>query len=153
MRVLGIDCGSHRTGYGVIDSDGLAHHMVAAGVILTDRKSPFEQRLLAIAGGLRRLIRVRKKYPVFGRGSLKFVACENRRVVAYLREYQGQKVLVVNNLSGFAQPAELDLRSCQGEIPVELLGNHPFPMIGDKPYLVTLSPHSFFWFRVEKSTP
>jgi crossover junction endodeoxyribonuclease RuvC len=57
VRVLGIDCGSHRTGYGVIDSDGLAHHMVAAGVILTDRKSPFEQRLLAIAGGLRRLIR------------------------------------------------------------------------------------------------
>jgi crossover junction endodeoxyribonuclease RuvC len=57
VRVLGIDCGSQRTGYGVIDSDGLAHHMVAAGVILADRKSPFEQRLLAIAGGLRRLIR------------------------------------------------------------------------------------------------
>jgi crossover junction endodeoxyribonuclease RuvC len=57
VRVLGIDCGSQRTGYGVIDSDGLAHHMVAAGVILADRKSPFERRLLAIAGELRRLIR------------------------------------------------------------------------------------------------
>ncbi len=57
MRVLGIDCGSHRTGYGVIDSDGLTHHMVAAGVILADRKSRFEQRLLAIAGELRQLIR------------------------------------------------------------------------------------------------
>ena len=56
MRVLGIDCGSERTGYGVIDSDGLDHRMVAAGVISTDRKRPFEQRLLEIAGGLRRLI-------------------------------------------------------------------------------------------------
>ena len=56
MRVLGIDCGSERTGYGVIDSDGLDHRMVAAGVIRTDRKRPFEQRLLEIAGGLRRLI-------------------------------------------------------------------------------------------------
>ena len=56
MRVLGIDCGSERTGYGVIDSDGLDHRMVAAGVIRTDRKRPFGQRLLEIAGGLRRLI-------------------------------------------------------------------------------------------------
>jgi len=54
--VLGIDCGSQRTGYGVIESDGLKHRMVAAGVISTDRKSPFEERLLTIAGGLRRLI-------------------------------------------------------------------------------------------------
>jgi crossover junction endodeoxyribonuclease RuvC len=57
VRVLGIDCGSRCTGYGVIDSDGLEHRMVAAGVILTDRRSPFEQRLLTIAGELRRLIR------------------------------------------------------------------------------------------------
>jgi crossover junction endodeoxyribonuclease RuvC len=56
VRVLGIDCGSERTGYGVIDSDGVEHRMVAAGVIRTDRKRPFERRLLEIAGELRRLI-------------------------------------------------------------------------------------------------
>ena len=56
MRVLGIDCGSERTGYGVIDSDGLHHRMVAAGVIKTDTKRTFESRLLEIASGLRRLI-------------------------------------------------------------------------------------------------
>jgi crossover junction endodeoxyribonuclease RuvC len=56
VRVLGIDCGSERTGYGVIDSDGLDHRMIAAGVIRTNPKHAFEQRLLEIAGGLRRLI-------------------------------------------------------------------------------------------------
>ena len=56
MRVLGIDCGSERTGYGVIESDGLDHRMIAAGVIRTKPKDAFEQRLLEIAGGLRRLI-------------------------------------------------------------------------------------------------
>ncbi len=56
MRVLGIDCGSERTGYGVIESDGLDHRMIAAGVIRTNPKEPFERRLLAIAGGLRRII-------------------------------------------------------------------------------------------------
>jgi len=57
VRVLGIDCGSARTGYGVIESDGAEHRMVAAGVIRTDAKSPFERRLLQIAGELRGLIR------------------------------------------------------------------------------------------------
>jgi maltose alpha-D-glucosyltransferase/alpha-amylase len=98
---------------------------------------------------LRRLIRVRKKYPVFGRGTLKFVPCENRRVVAFLREYEGQTLLIVSNLSSFAQPAELDLQGFQGRVPVELLGNHAFPAIDERPYFLTLSPHSFFWFRLD----
>ena len=55
--MLGIDCGSERTGYGVIDSDGQAHRMVAHGVIRTDPRWPFEKRLHEIAGGLRRLLR------------------------------------------------------------------------------------------------
>ena len=56
MRVLGIDCGSERTGFGVIDSDGLEHRIVAAGLIRTSPKWRFEARLLEIAQGLRRLI-------------------------------------------------------------------------------------------------
>ena len=56
MRVLGIDCGSERTGYGVIDSDGRLHRMVAAGCVRTVARDPFERRLLQIAGELRSLI-------------------------------------------------------------------------------------------------
>ncbi|MGO9895705.1 MAG: crossover junction endodeoxyribonuclease RuvC [Bryobacteraceae bacterium] len=56
MRVLGIDCGSERTGYGVIDSDGSAHKLVAAGVIRTSPKRPFETRLAEISRALRELL-------------------------------------------------------------------------------------------------
>jgi maltose alpha-D-glucosyltransferase/alpha-amylase len=56
----------------------------------------------------------------------------------------------VNNLSQFAQPAELDLRPFQGAIPVELLGNHEFPRVTDRPYFLSLSPHSFYWFRLDR---
>ena len=101
---------------------------------------------------LRRLIRVRRKYPVFGRGSLKFVSCENRKVVAYLREYQGQIALVVSNLSAYAQPAALDVRAYQNMVPIELLGNHAFPRIGEQPYFLSLAPHSFLWFRLERDS-
>jgi crossover junction endodeoxyribonuclease RuvC len=58
VRVLGIDCGSERTGYGVIESDGLDHRLLAAGVIRTSPKTPFELRLAEISGGLRALIRL-----------------------------------------------------------------------------------------------
>lgn len=56
MRVLGIDCGSERTGYGVIDTDGVEHQLVASGVIRTDPKASFPSRLLEIASELRELI-------------------------------------------------------------------------------------------------
>jgi len=57
VRVLGIDCGTERTGYGVIESDGREHRMLAAGVIRTSPKWPLEKRLLEISTGLRQLIR------------------------------------------------------------------------------------------------
>jgi len=60
VRVLGIDCGSERTGYGVIESDGSAHRLLAAGVIRTSPKQPFAGRLLEIAKALRVIIRVHR---------------------------------------------------------------------------------------------
>ena len=56
MRVLGIDCGTERTGFGVIMSDGRSHQLVEAGVIRTSPKDPLEHRLLLIAAGLRGVI-------------------------------------------------------------------------------------------------
>lgn len=53
MRVLGIDCGTERTGFGVIDSDGVRHRLIAAGVITTSTKLSLDRRLQTIARGLR----------------------------------------------------------------------------------------------------
>ncbi len=56
MRVLGIDCGTERTGYGVVDSDGRAHRTVDFGVIRTSPRDPLERRLAEIAAALRDVI-------------------------------------------------------------------------------------------------
>lgn len=56
MRVLGIDCGAERTGYGLIESDGRSHSIVTAGCIVTSPKNPLNERLLAIARGVRDVI-------------------------------------------------------------------------------------------------
>jgi maltose alpha-D-glucosyltransferase/alpha-amylase len=100
---------------------------------------------------LRRLIQVRRQHKVFGRGSLEFVPCGNRRVVAYVRRLQDEIALVVNNLSRFPQAVELDLRAYRGMIPFEMFGKSPFPVIGDRPYGVTLGPHGFYWLLLEKA--
>jgi maltose alpha-D-glucosyltransferase/alpha-amylase len=99
---------------------------------------------------LRRLIRIRKSLPVFGRGDLTFIACPNQRVVAYVRSLGEQVVLLIHNLSRFAQPAELDLSIYEGMTPIELIGNHAFPEIGQLPYFITLNSYGSYGFRLER---
>jgi maltose alpha-D-glucosyltransferase/alpha-amylase len=96
----------------------------------------------------RRLLAVRKQHPVFGLGSFEVLHPENPAVFAYVRTYGDDIVLCVNNLSGRAQAAELDLSAWEGMYPVELLGRERFPRIGELPYLLTFGPHSFYWFQL-----
>ncbi|MBN1687669.1 MAG: maltose alpha-D-glucosyltransferase [Candidatus Omnitrophica bacterium] len=97
---------------------------------------------------MKRLIQVRKAYRAFGRGSLEFILPKNNKVLAYIRQYQDETLLIVNNLSRYVQPVELDLQKYRGLIPVEIQGGVVFPTIGELPYFLTLGPHGFYWFRL-----
>ena len=97
---------------------------------------------------MKRLVAIRKRFPVFGRGALEILEPANRRIFAYLRSDASETILCVANLSRFVQPCELDLRRYRSHVPVELFGHTPFPPIGDLPYFLTLGPHSFYWFRL-----
>jgi maltose alpha-D-glucosyltransferase/alpha-amylase len=99
---------------------------------------------------MKRLIGLRKQFKAFGRGSFEFIPVENRKVLAYVRRYEQETILVVANLSRFVQWAELDLSAYRGLVPVELFGRIEFPLIGDEPYRVMLGPHSFYWFSLER---
>jgi maltose alpha-D-glucosyltransferase / alpha-amylase len=96
----------------------------------------------------RRLIQVRRSTRVFGRGAIEFLRPANHRVLAYVRSLDSEKVLVVNNLSGTAQAVELDLQSLAGAIPIEMFGRSLFPRIRERPYVMTLGPYDFFWFKL-----
>jgi maltose alpha-D-glucosyltransferase / alpha-amylase len=102
---------------------------------------------------MRRIIRVRKRYRAFGRGSLEFLNADNRTVLAYVRAYADEVLLCVVNLSRFVQPSQLDLSAYDGWQPIELIGETPFPPIGELPYFLTFGPHSFYWFRLERPSP
>jgi crossover junction endodeoxyribonuclease RuvC len=56
MRVLGIDCGSQSTGFGIIDSDGEDHRIVIFGAIRLHSNEKFSQKLLTIHQEIQQLI-------------------------------------------------------------------------------------------------
>ncbi|HWT59301.1 MAG TPA: maltose alpha-D-glucosyltransferase [Rhizobium sp.] len=97
----------------------------------------------------RKMLALRGRHPAFGRGSLRFLAPENRKILAYLREYEDETLMCVANLSRLPQAVELDLSSFEGRVPIELTGMSPFPPIGQLTYLLTLPPYGFFWFQLE----
>ena len=99
---------------------------------------------------MRRMVALRRQIKAFGRGSIEFLNPENSHVLAFVRAYEGQVILVVANLSRFVQCVELDLARFKGMTPIELFGRTPFPPVRDMPYLLTLGPHGFFWFSLER---
>jgi maltose alpha-D-glucosyltransferase/alpha-amylase len=105
----------------------------------------------------RNMIALRKLFQVFGRGSLRFLHPENRKILAYLRDLEREDgshetVLCVANLSRFAQPVSLDLSDFAGAQPVEMLGYVSFPPITEKAYPLTVAPYSFLWFELQPAT-
>jgi len=99
---------------------------------------------------MRRLLAVRKSTRALGRGRFASLRPGNRKILAFLREFDDEAILCVANLARSAQPVELDLSRFKGCVPIELMGRTAFPPIGELPYLLTLHGHGFFWFRLEK---
>jgi maltose alpha-D-glucosyltransferase/alpha-amylase len=113
--------------------------------VLSQRRS--EHSLLS---WMRRIIAVRRSTGVFGKGSIEFLYPANHRVLAYVRQVGKETVLAVNNLSSAAQAVELDLRKYKGNILIEMFGKNIFPRVGELPYLLTMGPYQFYWFRLRR---
>jgi len=104
----------------------------------------------------RRVIAMRKQFKAFGRGSIEFPFCDNPKVLAFLRQYEDEIILVVANLSRFSQVVHLDLANYAGYVPMEVFSSNKFPPIQESPYLLTLGFNDYFWFTLHKaddSTP
>ena len=99
---------------------------------------------------VRSQIKVRQQYKAFGLGSYREIDSENQTVLTYLREYKGETILCVNNLSDRPQAVSLDLSEFSGITPRELSGGESFPPIRHYPWVVTLAPHAYFWFDISE---
>jgi maltose alpha-D-glucosyltransferase/alpha-amylase len=97
---------------------------------------------------MRRFIALRKEHPVFGLGQYRTLTPQNSRIFSHIRCHEEDVILCVHNLARSAQAVELDLSDYEGRYPEEMFGRSRFPRIGSLPYLLTLAPRGFFWFRL-----
>ncbi|MEM3526034.1 MAG: maltose alpha-D-glucosyltransferase, partial [Candidatus Jordarchaeaceae archaeon] len=99
---------------------------------------------------IRRLITTRKRFKAFSRGSLEFLYPDNSKVLAFIRKYQNENILVVVNLSRFSQAVELNLSNYVGFVPEDVFSKNKFPVIREASYVITLGPYGFYWFLLQK---
>jgi maltose alpha-D-glucosyltransferase / alpha-amylase len=111
-----------------------------------------QKNLSSLLWWMRRVIATRKNFKAFSRGTLEFLFPDNAKVLAFLRRYEDETVIVVVNLSRFAQSVELDLSTFAGCVPIEVFSRNPFPSIKKSPYFITLNPHAHYWFALQPQT-
>ncbi len=99
---------------------------------------------------MRRTIAMRKRFRAFGCGSLEMLSSDNPKVLTFMRCHGEEKILVIINLSRFAQPVSVDLSRYAGLIPEELFSRNRFPMIQEGRYHFTLGQYDYFWFELHK---
>jgi maltose alpha-D-glucosyltransferase/alpha-amylase len=108
-----------------------------------------ERETSSLLHWMKNLIRLRRLFKAFGRGTLEFLGPSNQKVLAYVRRYERDVILCVANLSRSVQPVQLDLSAFAGLTPVEMMGYTDFPPIGAEPYFLTLGPYDFYWFELQ----
>ncbi len=109
-----------------------------------------EKNLSSLLNWMRRVTTMRRRYQAFGRGTMEFLPSENTKVLTFLRRYEDEVILVLVNLSRFAQAVELDLAAFAGVRPREVFSQNTFPRVrSDVPYTLTVGAHGHFWLLLD----
>src|SRR6266436_2253560 len=111
-----------------------------------------QKNLSSLLWWTRRVVAMRKNFKAFSRGSLEFLYPDNAKVLAFLRRWENETIVVVVNLSRFAQSAELDLSRFAGYVPMEVFSRNLFRPIRKSRYVITLGPHAYYWFALQAPT-
>jgi maltose alpha-D-glucosyltransferase/alpha-amylase len=122
------------------------YHYEAVNVDIQERNTS------SLLWWMKRVIAMRKRFKAFTRGEIEFPVSDNTKVLAFVRSFGDERILVVINLSRFSQVVELDLAAFSGHVPVEVFSQNHFPLIKDAPYVLTMGTHDYFWFVLEKGT-
>lgn len=98
---------------------------------------------------MKHVIAMRKRLNIFGRGDMKFIESSNAKVLAFVRTYEKQQIIVVANLSQFSQAATLNLTDYKDADITEVFSQNRFMNVGEGNYDITIGPYGYFWFQVD----
>ncbi len=98
---------------------------------------------------IRQHLQLRNQYPAFGRGNLQILSTNNKSVLAYLRQYEDQTLLIINNLSSKASQIHLDLKQFNINKVFDLFIDDPPPIIANQENSFELAGYGYRWFKLE----
>jgi len=94
---------------------------------------------------LKIMITIRKQHSVFGEGSLKICSPKNKSILAYIRENEQEKILVVANLSGKSQKVSLKETCIKEEEFLDVLNLFQPVVLEDG--ILNLEGYGFRWLK------
>ena len=97
---------------------------------------------------MRRMIRLRRQHPALSRGDMQMVESSNPAILAFLRSFAEETILVVGNLAGESETVELDLGNFAGSQPTDLLQQVAHPSLSDGPCRMDLARYEYRWLRL-----
>jgi maltose alpha-D-glucosyltransferase/alpha-amylase len=100
---------------------------------------------------MRRLIDLRKQYKAFSRGTLEFIRLRNPKVIAMLRRFEEETILIFINLSRYSQVIEITSSQFLGHVPEDMFSRNRFPVIKDTPYVLILGPYNYHLLLMSKA--
>ncbi|WP_462318484.1 putative maltokinase, partial [Marinilabilia sp.] len=108
-----------------------------------------EKNASSLLWWMRRVIAKRKQYPAFSRGDIQFIDGKNSKVLAFVRKYEDQVILVVVNLSRYSQQVQLDLSDFKGYVPTEVFSRNQLAPVGEDLYHFPMQFKNYFWFELQ----
>ncbi|MEM6359028.1 MAG: maltose alpha-D-glucosyltransferase [Bacteroidota bacterium] len=109
-----------------------------------------QNNLSSLQWWIKNTIAMRKRFKAFSRGNITFLESTNSKILAYAREYEGERLIVVANLSKYSQASAIDLGNFSGSSLTEVFSQNVFPKVDQSEYPVTIGPYGYFWFYVEE---
>jgi maltose alpha-D-glucosyltransferase/alpha-amylase len=96
---------------------------------------------------IRNMISVRKQHTAFGEGDINWQDVGSDAVAAYCREYAGEKLFIINNLS--ANPQKIDLGNLDEEVTqiISLISKYKKPFSGSGRW--ELEPYEYLWLKYQ----
>jgi maltose alpha-D-glucosyltransferase/alpha-amylase len=94
--------------------------------------------------GIKKMIGVRRQHPAFGRGGMRWVDSSNAAIAGYQRQYQRERILVLNNLSDSQQTIVLTPED-QG-VAVNLFTENDQLLNSS----LTLQPYGYLWLKYNR---
>ena len=142
--------GDHNAGFSTAPSDKLYAPLIDDGVYDYARVNVQAQETAPDSplNWVRSVLCERKKHPAFGCGDLHLLSPKNKAILAYLRVYEDETLLVVNNLSSEPQTFALNLAGSEGRALLDLLSQNTLPVVTSQPYTLHLERYGYRWFKL-----